>query len=120
MNDTIKNPQLRVEAQVFVLVNDKRAMDFIKLTQVGEKNGFKQALNIPTDTGEPIQYTGSTTGPAYNTQGSPFQVTWGVRPKVSKVHIDSIGEWCKDNVFKEDHAHGVRNLITNPALLSPM
>lgn len=118
LNDSIKNPQLRVETQVYVLSADKNAGDFMKLTAHGMKNGLHQALNIPSDTGTPVQYEGSTTGPGYNEKGSPFQVSWSVRPKVAKVNIDTVGQWCKGNVFNEDHAHGVRNLVTNPDLLS--
>ena len=118
LSEAIKNPQLRVEAQVYVLVNDSNALDFTKLAAHGEKNGFQQALGIPSNTGNPIQYTGSTTGPSYNEQGSPFQVSWSVRPKVAKVNISPVGEWCKGNVFNEDHAHGVRNLVKNPKLIS--
>ncbi len=118
LSDSIKNPQLRVEAQVYVLVNDKNALDFYKLTEYGTKDGYYQALNIPTNSGTPILYEGSTTGPSYNEKGSPFQVTWNVRPKVQKVNINTVGQWCKGNSFKEDHAHGVRNLVTNPDLLS--
>jgi hypothetical protein len=109
---------LRVETQVYVLVNDKNTLDFTELTKHGLKNGRHQALNIPGNTGAPIQYAGSTTGPGYNEKGSPFQVTWSVRPKVAKVNIETVGKWCKGNVFNEDHAHGVRNLVTNPDLLS--
>lgn len=118
LSEAIRNPQLRVETQVYVLVNDASALDFAKLSEHGEKNGFQQALGIPTNTGKPIQYSGSTTGPGYNEKGSPFQVTWSVRPKVAKVNIASVGAWCKGNVFNEDHAHGVRNLVENPKLLS--
>lgn len=118
LNEAIKNPQLRVETQVYVLVNDSNALDFTKLTAHAEKNGFQQAVGIPSNTGKPVQYSGSTTGPGYNEQGSPFQVTWNVRPKVAKVNISSVGEWCEGNVFNEDHAHGVRNLVENPKLLS--
>ena len=118
LSESIKNPQLRVETQVYVLVNDKNALDFGKLTQHGLKNGLYQASNIPGNTGTPVQYAGSTTGPGYNEKGSPFQVTWSVRPKVAKVNIETVGDWCKGNVFKEDHAHGVRNLVINPDLLS--
>ncbi len=118
LSDSIQNPQLRVEAQVYVLVNDKDAGDFAKLTKHAKKGGLYQALNIPRDTGKPIQYAGSTTGPGYNETGSPFQVSWSVRPKVAKVNITSVGGWCSDNVFDEDHAHGVRNLVTNLDLLS--
>ncbi len=118
LNDSIKNPQLRVETQVYVLVNDKNALDFNKLTQHNNHSGLHQAPNIPSNTGKPVQFAGSTTGPGYNEKGSPFQVTWSVRPKVAKVNIHSVGQWCKGNVFNEDHAHGVRNLVTNPNLLS--
>ncbi|GAA6142103.1 delta-class carbonic anhydrase [Hydrogenophaga sp. 5NK40-0174] len=118
LSESLKNPQLRVEAQVFVLVNDDKAADFADLTKLGEKDGMQQALAIPGDTGKPVQYAGSTTGPSYNEVGSPLQVSWSVRPKVKKVNIASVGQWCKGNVFKEDHAHGVRNLVKNPALLS--
>ena len=118
LSDSIKNPQLRVETQVYVLVNDNNALDFNELTKHGEKNGLQQALNIPTNTGSAVQYTGSTTGPSYNEKGSPFQVSWSVRPQVAKVNIATVGQWCKGNTFNEDHAHGVRNLVTNPDLLS--
>jgi len=118
LSDSIGNPQLRVETQVYVLVNDSKALNFAKLTKHGVKNGYQQALNIPSNTGSPVQYTGSTTGPGYNEKGSPFQVSWSVRPEVAKVNIETVGEWCKGNTFNEDHAHGVRNLVTNPKLLS--
>ena len=118
LNESITNPQLRVESQVMVLVNDAKAADFGKLTQIDVRNGYQQAINLPNNSGKPVQYAGSTTGPSYNEKGSPFQVSWSVRPKVLKVNAQSVGEWCKGNVFKEDHAHGVRNLVTDPALLS--
>lgn len=118
LTETDKNPQLRVESQVMVLVNDPKAADFKTLTAFGEKNGYQQALHIPANTGRPVQYAGSTTGPNYDEQGSPLQVTWNVRPKVLKVNAASVGEWCSDNAFKENHAHGVRNLVIEPELLS--
>ncbi|MFO6423335.1 delta-class carbonic anhydrase [Motilimonas sp. KMU-193] len=118
LSDAIGNPQLRVETQVFVLVNDSKALDFVKLTEYAEQNGVYQALNIPTNTGTPIQYAGSTTGPSYNEKGSPFQVTWSVRPQVAKVNIATVAKWLESNDFNEDHAHGVRNLVINPDLLS--
>ena len=118
LSESIKNPQLRVETQVYVLVNDSNALDFKKLTTHGLKNDLHQALSIPSNTGAPVQYAGSTTGPGYNEKGSPFQVSWSVRPKVAKVNIDTVGAWCEGNVFNEDHAHGVRNLVNNPDLIS--
>ncbi len=42
-------------------------------------------------------------------------MSWSVRPKVA---IESVGKWLEDNAFDEDHAHGVRNLVINSALLS--
>jgi len=117
-NDVDNNPQLRVMAQVYVVVNDKNALDFGEITKVGENGGKYQAVNMPADLGAPVNYIGSTTGPGYNEGGSPFQVSWSVYPKVAKVNIDSVGEWCKGNQFKEDHAHGVRNIVKNPDLLS--
>ncbi len=118
LSDAIKNPQLRVETQIYVAVNDKNALNFGNLTKHGKVNGLHQAMNIPNNTGKSIQYAGSTTGPGYNEKGSPFQVTWSVRPNVAKVNIESVGKWCKGNVFNEDHAHGVRNLVINPNLIS--
>jgi len=112
------NPQLRVETQVYVLVNDKKAQNFLYLTAVDTVNDRPQAPNIPSDTGKAVEYIGSTTGPGYNEKASPYQVTWNVRPQVVKVNIATVDEWLKDNVFEEDHAHGVRNLVTNLSLLS--
>ena len=118
LSESIINPQLRVETQVYVLVNDDSALDFVALTEIAEVDGFQQAVNIPSDTGAAVQYTGSTTGPGYNEKGSPLQVSWSVRPEVAKVNIATVGTWLEGNVFDEDHAHAVRNLVTNPALLS--
>lgn len=120
LSETDVNPQLRVEAQVFVLVNDAKASSFGDWVKIGVVNGYQQALNIPKNMGTPIQYAGSTTGPAYNEKGSPLQVSWSVRPKVMKVNAQSVGDWCKGNPFKEDHAHGVRNLVIHDKLLSPI
>lgn len=120
LSEAIKNPQLRVETQVYVLVNDAAALDFVQLTAHGEVNGRHQALNLPNHTGTPVQYEGSTTGPAYNEVGSPLQVSWSVRPQALKVNIASVEAWLQDNVFKETHAHGVRNLVQNPKLLAPI
>ena len=118
LSDAIGNPQLRVETQVIVLVNDTSAADFVEMAKIEVVNGLHQAVNIPTNMGTPVVYSGSTTGPSYNEKASPFQVTWSVRPNVAKVDIMSVDAWIKDNVFDEDHAHGVRNLVINPSLLS--
>ena len=113
-----QNPQLRVETQVYVLVHDKHALSFKKLTKFKKQGGLYQATGIPDNTGTPVQYAGSTTGPGYNETGSPYQVTWSVRPHVAKVNIATVGKWCKKNAFEENHGHGVRNLVKNKKLLS--
>src|SRR5574343_561455 len=117
LSESDSNPQLRVEAQVMVLVNDSKAADFNNLVKMADVNAYHQALNIPKNTGQPVQYEGSTKGTGYNEKGSPLQVTWSVRPKIIKVDAKSVGEWCKGNPFKEDHAHGVRNLVVDEDLL---
>ncbi|MGH1416159.1 MAG: delta-class carbonic anhydrase [Pelagimonas sp.] len=119
LSDAIGNPQLRVETVVAVLVSEGGA-DFTEMANIEKIDGLNQVPNLPTDLGQPIVYRGSTTGPGYNEKGSPFQVTWSVRPGVAKLDIASVGAWLKDNPFGENHAHGVRNLVTNPNLLSPI
>lgn len=119
-SDKCINPNLRVEAQVFLVVNDASAPNFLDYAYDGYVvNGYHQAKSLPAGTGIPVEYVGSTTGPSYNEQTcSPFQGTWSVRPECSKLDINSLSEWCKGNVFEEDHAHGVRKVVTTPALLS--
>lgn len=118
--DAISNPQLRVEAVVAVLVNDSAAADMTELASIVEENGLNQVPNLPDNLGTPVTYAGSTTGPGFNEQASPFQVTWGVRPKTLKIDLISVDAWLAFNPFGEKHAHGVRNLVINPDLLSPL
>ena len=82
-------------------------------------NDYHQAKNIPNNTGKPVVFAGSTTGPKYTEQScSPLQVTWSVRPQCAKLDINSLSQWCESNPFDEHKAHGIRELVTNPALLS--
>lgn len=120
VSDACANPNLRVETQVFTVVNDTNALNFNDMDYDGNMiNGLHQAKSIPDNTGKPVVFLGSTTGPKYTEQEcSPYQVTWSVRPQCAKIDINSLSEWCKDNEFSEDHAHGVRKLVTNPNLLS--
>ncbi len=120
MSEACGNPNLRVEAQVFMVVNDASAVNFLDLAYAGNmENGLHQTKALPTNTGSPVVFLGSTTGPTYTEQNcSPYQVTWSVRPHCAKVDINSLSNWCASNVFNEDHAHGVRKLVTNPKLLS--
>jgi len=120
LSDSCANPNLRVETQVFTVVNDELALNFNDLSYDGNNvDGYHQAKAIPTITGKPVEFLGSTTGPKYTEKKcSPLQVSWSVRPKCAKVDINSLNHWCKGNIFEEDHAHGVRKLVTNPKLLS--
>lgn len=120
LSDKCANPDLRVETQVFTLVNDPKAKNFKDFDYSGKiVKGRHQADGIPTGTGKPVLFMGSTTGPKYTESAcSPLQVTWSVRPSCAKLDINSLGEWCAKNNFGEDHAHGVRKLVTNPKLLS--
>lgn len=120
VSDSISNPQLRVETVVAVLVNDPSAASLLQMAEVKQVDGIYQVLNIPENLGQPTSYAGSTTGPSFNEVPSPLQVTWNVRPTVVKLDITSVAAWLGDNPFKEVHAHGVRNLVINPDLLSPI
>ena len=123
VNDACKNPKLRVEAQVFTLVNDPKALNLNDMLETSNPvNGKYQAKSIPANTGAPVQFPGSTTGPSYDDKTcSDFKVTWSVRPQCAKLDINSVAAWCKaGNVFAEDHAHGVRKLVTNPSHLAPI
>lgn len=120
LSSQCSNPNLRVESQVFMVVNDATAMNFADMTYGGlSPYGYHQARSLPDDTGAPVMFLGSTTGPKYSEQTcSPMQVTWSVRPHCAKIDINSLSRWCGKNVFHEDHAHGVRALVVNPKLLS--
>ena len=101
--------------------------DFARYTYDGNHvNGRPQAKSFP-ELGEPVVFRGSTTGPGFNATEehdascSPLQVTWSVRPQCGIINIDSLDAWCKgNNVFNENHAHGIRHLVTKPELLSPI
>jgi hypothetical protein len=98
------NPQLRVVAQVFVL----------------QKNGeLKFVDSLPSNNDPSVVYTGSTTGTSYsNTHCSQFQVTWDVKETCATLDIDDFSKWCSDNKYHDNHAHGVRELVTPESLLS--
>jgi hypothetical protein len=59
--ESIMNPKLRVEAQVYALVNDEGAVDFAELTAVDNQSGYHQATGIPNGTSTPVVYAGATT-----------------------------------------------------------
>ena len=121
--DTCTDPVLRVEAQTFLVVNDANALDFTTMGYQGfEVNGLDRAKMIPSNTGTPVVFRGSTTGPSDNESVcSPAKVTWSVRPQCAKLDINSLHRWAEaGNVFNETESHGVRQLVTSPELLSPI
>lgn len=120
LSDSCANPDLRVETQVFTLVNDSSALDFNDFSYDGNRvNGLHQAKSLDFNTGAPVEFAGSTTGPKFTEQVcSPLQVSWSVRPHCAKLDINSVGKWCESNVFDEGSAQGVRKLVVNPKLLS--
>lgn len=123
LSDACKNPKLRVEAQVFLVVNDPNALDFANFAYGGNKvGGLHQAKSLPSGTGTPVVFPGSTTGPKYTQSTcSPLKVTWSVRPNCAKIDVNSLYKWAEaGNVFKEDHSHGVRGLVTAQELLAPI
>ena len=124
LSDTCTDPLLRVEAQVFLVVNDPvNALDFTTMDYKGKAaNGKHQPGFIPSDTGTPVVFRGSTTGPSYTqSKCSPLKVTWSVRPSCARVDISSLHKWAEQgNVFNEKKSHGVRQLVTAPELLSPI
>lgn len=123
LSEACANPTLRVETQVFLVVNDPKALDFADFAYAGNMvAGRHQARSLPSGTGEPVVFAGSTTGPKYTQQVcSPLQVTWSVRPQCARVDVSSLYKWAADgNVFQEDHSHGVRQLVTAPELLAPI
>lgn len=116
------NPTLRVESQVFLVVNDaassEKALKFSDFDYSGKAaHGLHQPRALPA-TSKPVVFRGSTTGPKYSeTVCSPLQATWSVRPECAKLSVASLHKWCADNVFKENHGHGVRLLVKSPARL---
>lgn len=120
ITEAIGNPQLRVETVVAVLVNDETAAQLTEIAAIDQVTGYYQVPNLPENLGQAVTYAGSTTGPSYNESASPFQVTWNVRPQVLKLDIASVARWLENNPFEEGHAHGVRNLVLNLDLLSPI
>ncbi len=116
------DPKLRVETQVFTLVNDRSAPKMQDFDYGGKVvNGRHQANALPSNTGKPVEFQGSTTGPSYGNEScSALKVDWSVRPGCAKLDINSVAQWCKKNAFDENHAHGVRKLVVNPKFLAPI
>lgn len=123
LSDDCTDPLLRVEAQVFLVVNDPEALDFMDYTYASDGDAeLHQPKALPADTGAPVVFRGSTTGPSYDQSTcSKLEVTWSVRPQCARLDISSLHEWAASgNVFNETESHGVRQLVTAPELLAPI
>lgn len=98
------NPQLRVVAQVFKVVDHDADIDDLDQP-------------MKHDDGR-VVYTGSTTGSKYNNEHcSPYQVTWDVKKTPATISAHGLAEWSHK---REQHAHAVRELVTHDDLLSPI
>ena len=64
------------------MVNDPDALSFTDFDyDSAGANGLHQAKALPSGTGDPVVFLGSTTGPSFTQETcSPLQVTWSVRP----------------------------------------
>lgn len=98
------NPQLRVVAQVFKVV---------------EHHADVSDLDHPMKHDDArVIYTGSTTGSKFNNDHcSPYQVTWDVKKTPATIDAHGLAHWSHEH---EQHAHGVRELVTHDDLLSPI
>ena len=77
LSEQCANPALRVETQVFLVVNDPKAGNFAKYVYGNNVvRGMHQPKDLPARTGKPVVFLGSTTGPSYTqAKCSPLQVT---------------------------------------------
>lgn len=98
------NPQLRVIAQVFKVVDHDADVTDLEHPMKHEDHR--------------VVYTGSTTGAKHNNNHcSPLQVTWDVKKTYATIDAHGLAEWSHK---REQHAHGVRELVTHDDLLSPL
>ena len=109
-----------MESQVFLVVNNPKSHDITALAKprmVAEK---WQGGQLPDWTGKPVVYRGSITEPGSAERVClPAEVTWSVRPACAKLDINSLNKWVSGgNIFNETKPHRVRNLVTNPDLIS--
>jgi len=98
------NPQLKVVAQVFKVVSHDADIEDLDHPMRHDDSR--------------VLYTGSTTGPNFNNDHcSPYQVTWDVKKTYATIDAHGLAEWSH---HREQHAHGVRELVNRSELLSPI
>lgn len=121
--------QLRVESQVFLLINDQQPStdpftNFANYDYRGKAgtDGRHQTWRLPPNMGNRVMsvYRGSTTNPAYDSDNacSPLEVTWAVRSNCQQLGLMSLHNWCRSNIFQEKEGHAPRMIVTKPELLS--
>jgi len=107
VSEVCANPQLRVVAQVFKVVDDEH--EHADVTDLDHPMKHDDAR---------VVYTGSTTGSKYNNDHcSPFQVTWDVKKTPATISAHGLAHWSHEH---DQHAHAVRELVTHDDLLSPI
>lgn len=117
---------LRVESQVFTLVNDANAKKFGTYSPEAKSKAPIASVTLPD--GERVVYRGSTTNPAYNTSDkcSPVNVMWGVRKQCELLDVSSLHDWCEENEKEsspfsgQKEGHDPRGLVTRLELLAPI
>ena len=110
--DRQANPNIIVQSQVYVVVNDHRynAHDLV--------HGWNETLAT-----NKVRYLGSTTGPSFNNVNcSPNEVTWHVDQKCQLISAYSLDQLCKElaeeyGAEEDTRAEEPRKLVT-PQLAS--
>lgn len=93
---------------------------------VAGEAGAGVATEVREPDGDFARYGGSTTGPSYGSgdpgdskECSPARVQWAVARQCRALSLSALGAWCASNEWREDHAHGARELVTREDWLSP-
>lgn len=106
---TTSEPEIVVQGQVFVVVNDDTGAYDRNLLDGSTFAGLGKDIAM---------YMGSTTGPSYNNYDhcSPYSINWNVDRKCQLVSAKSMDEVCRQKIemgMKDDaHPHGSRELVS--------
>jgi len=106
---TTSSPEIVVQGQTFVVVNDDTGAYDRTLVDGSTFGGLAKDVAM---------YMGSTTGPSYNNKDScsPYSINWHVDRKCQLVSAKSMDAMCKEkkSIGLEDdtHPHGSRELVS--------
>lgn len=94
-----------------------------RIFRISKDSGLDTLSNTPPPpTGELARYFGSTTGAVYNGTCSPIQSGWRVDRSCGELKLSALEAWLQDPrgaiLFNESKPHGVRELVTDPKILS--